>query len=291
MHSLSASSSNHSRRSVVRTLLAVAICGLTLSQAASATTVLIDFGPNDTANGVISPGAGTMNANNGSTGVADSLGHFWNNAIVPAGASNTQSGGFTPKALSNLVASDNSPTIIGVSFSGSWKANGIQNGGLLAPSPSLLGDLGIPTATEDYFFVENANGTNGTASLTITNLDPSLTYNLDLFGTRNVASLRSTQYQVTDAFGTQSFTLQTSGTGSGSNGSLGNDDDIARFTGLVPNEAGSILVSVNFVNANGNTFGYLGAAKLVSVPEPSTGLLVITACLGLVSARRRRATL
>ena len=139
--------------------------------------------------------------------------------------------------------------------------------------------------------MENANGTNGTASFTITNLDPSLTYNLDLFGTRNVASLRSTLYQVTDAFSTQDFTLQTSGAGSGSNGALGNDDTIARFTGLVPDDAGSLLVSVNFVNTNGNTFGYLGALKLESVPEPSTGLLVITACVGLVSMRRRRATL
>ncbi|MES2571887.1 MAG: PEP-CTERM sorting domain-containing protein [Verrucomicrobiota bacterium] len=266
-------------------LATLALSGLATAPLAQAGTLLIDFGPNDTANGVISPVAGTvLTPNNGSTGVADSNGNYWNNAIATTAGIN-----FTPTSLTNLVNIANELTNIGVTFSSGWKSNGIQNGGLLTPTTALLGNLGIKNATQDYFFVENGNGTNGTASFTLNNLNPGFLYNIDIFGTRNTASVRNTLYSITDAFGAHSFTLQTSGAGSGFNGALGNDDTVAGFTGLAPDALGNLTVNVSFVNSAGNTFGYLGAAQITEVvPEPGVTVMLATGLLGLLTVRRRR---
>ncbi|RYD81219.1 MAG: hypothetical protein EOP84_11345, partial [Verrucomicrobiaceae bacterium] len=184
-----------------------------------------------------------------------------NNAIAPQ---TTPNGGFIPASLTNLVTTANVVTQVGVTFSGGWKANGILNGGLLNPNPSLLGQFALPTATEDYLFVESAGGTTGTASLTFTNLNPARAYDLALFGTRNTPSIRNTQYTVVDGKNvTRSVTLQTSGAGSGSAAyPEGNDDTITMLTGLAPDANGRLTLSVARVNTNGNIYGYLGALQL-----------------------------
>ncbi|HEX7653646.1 MAG TPA: hypothetical protein VF607_09075, partial [Verrucomicrobiae bacterium] len=102
-------------------------------------SVLIDFGRHD--NGV-----------NGDITVSpDANGNYWNNFGTSAGT--------VPQfaAATNLVTVNNTPVTLGVTvLSTTFQANGIQNGGLTTPDAALLGDFAIPTATEDYLFV---NGT------------------------------------------------------------------------------------------------------------------------------------
>ncbi|MES2571888.1 MAG: GDSL-type esterase/lipase family protein [Verrucomicrobiota bacterium] len=250
----------------MRALLAVLLTGMAPCVLAEP-SFLIDFGPNDTINGVISPAAGmVVSPGNGSTGMADANGNYWNNAVA---TQTSPAGGFTPAALSGLVTTGNIPTKIGVTFSSGWKANGIMNGGLLAPDASLLGEFAIRSATEDYFFVESGGGTSGTATVTFMNLNPARAYDLALFGTRNTPSIRGTQYAVVDGKSVgRSVTLQTSGSGSGSIGyPEGNDDTVATLTGMAPDAQGRLTLTVARATANNNTFGYLGALKLTEGPS------------------------
>lgn len=211
-----------------------------------AAAVLLDLGRHDNSNGheTISP---------------DANGNYWNNIgstaiTVPQGLT-----------IANLVTVSGTPTTIGVTaLSDNWQENGTQNGGLLAPHYSLLGDFAIPTATEDYFFVNNGSpGITGT--LRIFGLNPALKYTFSMFATRNVNELRTTKYSVTDVNGLHEVNLQTSGTDAGSSYQpFGNDDDIVSLTGLVPNEAGELDLLVTEVNG---LFAYLGVLQITPSAE------------------------
>lgn len=137
--------------------------------------VFIDFGPNDVANGVITPSP-------------DVNGNYWNNMVSTANGS----------TIAALVTSDNQPTAISLKLtSGSWAANGFQNGGLLNPDPALLGEFATATATEDYFYInQNFGSANAKQTLQISGLNPNLAYNLSMFGTRNTPGTRTTTYSV-----------------------------------------------------------------------------------------------
>lgn len=210
--------------------------------------VLIDFGPNDGANGLI-------------TSSPDAQGNYWNNltsgSSVPSGLS-----------LANLVSADNTPTSIGATItSGGWSNNGIQNGGLTAPDALLLGDFAVATATEDYFFVQGGDGTTGT--LRLNGLNAGSTYNLSFFATRNTtaADIRTSRFSATDANGLHVIDLQTSGAGAGSSARpYGNDDTMVSLTGLKPNVSGQINLTLTIVNGG---FAYIGALEISETGNPT----------------------
>jgi hypothetical protein len=216
--------------------------------------VLIDFGPNNVLDGNV-----TTNPAPG--------GFYWNNMTATASGS----------SITNLVTTNNLPSPIAVALtSGSWAENGIRNGGLTNPSAALLGVFAVPTVTEDYFYINQTYGTaNGTQTMLISGLNPSLAYNIYMFATRNTAGnvtplIRTTTYSVTDARGTHSTNLVTSGTAvnSGTNpyDTAGNDKTIATLNGVVPNSSGQLTLSV----AVGDTanFAYIGALEIVPVVSP-----------------------
>lgn len=272
------------------TALGVSLCALSINTASAAflagDTLYVDFGPstkttNGNADGLIMPNGGTsFNSSAGnSTGVADTYGIYWNNAIY-----NLQDTAPTPSAVTNLITSTNVGTGVGITFSNGWQANGFQNGGLVAPDSSLLGPIASKNATGDYFFV-NGN----TATLTLTGLNPALTYNFQIFATRETTEVRTSLYTITDINGLHSLSLQTSGPGIGANGYNGNNNKFANFTGLVPTGAGTITMTVASAT---NNFAYIGTMQVtaVAVPEPGTVALLGAAGLtGLVVYRRRRA--
>lgn len=268
------------------TALGVSLCALGSIHTASAAllagdTLYIDFGRNDVTNGIIMPSDATMNAAAGnSTGVADSYGIYWNNAWMNSAVV----GGITPPSVTNLINSSNVGTGVGLTFTTGWQSNGFNNGGLLAPSSSLLGNIASKNATGDYYFVQN-----NSATLTLTGLNPLMTYDFKMFGTRETTEVRRTLYTVTDINGTHTFTLQTSGAGIGAGGYNGNNNTFANFNGLVPDGSGTITLKVE--SAIAGNFGYLGTMQVTAaVPEPSTIALVGAASLaGLVIYRRRRA--
>ena len=158
-----------------------------------ADTILIDFGiadnPPNTANGA-------------PTTSPDSNGNYWNN--VTSTSVGFGIGGGSGLTLSNLVTTTNTSSAVGLALSNGWKSSGIATGGLNQATPAL-GIYGIQTATQDYYYLEAANGnTTATQTITISNLDPLKYYDLTMFGSRNATAaplIRGTQYSVTDANG------------------------------------------------------------------------------------------
>lgn len=218
-----------------------------------ARTLLVDFGPNNVNDGNVTPsGTPAINPGNGSTGVADSNGNYWNNVVGAGGT-----GGPTAFSYLNLVDTTNAGTGIGLTLGPNWKSNGIQNGGLLAPEAAKLGNFAIAKATQDYLFVDGGNGNY--ATLNINNLDPAKLYNLRLFGTRNVVDIRRTTYTVTAGNGVFNTILQTSGTDIGGAGVHGNNSTIASLNGLQTDASGQLSLRVT---ATEGGFAYLGILEL-----------------------------
>jgi hypothetical protein len=217
-----------------------------------ARSLLVDFGPNNGTDGNVTPsGTPVINPGNGSTGVADTNGNYWNNVV---GAGNT--GGPVAMSYLNLIDTANAPTGIGLTLGPGWKSNGRLNGGLLSPDPVKLGNFAIGKATEDYFFIDGANGVY--ATLNINNLDPGKLYNLRLFGTRDVAAMRKTTYTVSAGNGVFSTVLQTSGADLVSS-TDGNDSTIASLSGLQTDASGQLSLRVT---ATEGGFAYLGVLEL-----------------------------
>lgn len=275
----------------LRVSLGLAVFGFALCQTSLAglnvgESLFIDFGKNDVSNGIIMPANGTMNVDAGnSTGVADSFGHYWNNAWTNTA---TAGGPTPPDALVNLISSTNVGTGVDLIFSTGWESNGFNNGGLLSPDSSLLGDFASKNATGDYFFINKpfTAGQLGVASMTFYGLDPSLVYDFKIFATRAENQVRKTLYSIDDINGTHEFLLQTSGSGLGAGGYNGNNNTFATFSGIVPDELGSITLTVKVDTSD---FGYIGALQLTAVPEPSTVMLLGAAgVFGLIIFRRRR---
>src|ERR1035437_8821853 len=117
--------------------------------------IFIDFGPN---------GTGTGNYLNGViTPSPDANLNYWNNAINPV----------APASLS-LVNSSNVSTGFNMAVTTTMNLNGLAaNGGLASPSATSLGDLAIGTATQDFFFTNNATSPG---ALKFTNLNPAKGY-------------------------------------------------------------------------------------------------------------------
>ncbi len=220
-------------------LLKVAFSNVTLAEGQS---VRIDFGPDDVTNGH-------------ATASPDANGRHWNNVTWVGGASpaNKVPNGL---AVSQLRTTAGTATTTGVTMSSAnWLSNGLTTGGLKNPSPALLGEYAIASATEDYFFVQSS----GTATLTLSGLDPWRMYDLRFFGTRDATGVRKTAYTVTGANGTQEAVLQTSGTGIGVGGYNGNNSTIAVIQGAQPDSTGKLQLKVS---AREDTFGYLGFLEI-----------------------------
>jgi lysophospholipase L1-like esterase len=192
----------------------------------------IDFGPDDGVNG-------------NATSSPDENGNFWNNVT------NATTYG-DPVFLQDYQgeASD-----IKVRVISDLSSNGIQNGGLLDPDPELLNDLGVATATQDYFF------TVSSGKITFEQLDPTRAYRFNLFASRNTPIVRKSEYIIS---GTNEVrdTLQTSGPSIGSEGYDGNNNVILTTEPVQPNANGRIIFELSMLEGG---FAYLGCMRLEEV--------------------------
>ena len=251
---------------------ATAVAGLTLTSHASAAAIYyVDFGPNDGGEGIATPAPA-------------SNGLYYNNVINPV----STGGLMTPRpAATNLVSSTNAPSAIDVTatsgFTGSLGSfAGV--GGLENPDANLRSDFRVGTATRDFFYTQGTN----VGTIVFSDLNPTTTYNLELYGTRDNTEIRTTLYTATGGTGVpQTATLQTSGAGAGANGATGNNNTIVALNGLTPTAAGLLSLTVQ---TNNGTFGYIGSAALTdtsAVPEPASLGLLGLGGLSLIRRRRR----
>jgi lysophospholipase L1-like esterase len=195
-------------------------------------TVYVDFGPNDGVNGNTTAGP-------------DQNGNYWNNV--------TNINATAPQV--KLADKSNASTGAYIKVTSNFLSNGIQNGGLLSPDAGLLGDIAVPTATQDYFH------TTASSSLSIRGLDKTKGYVFNLFGSRNDPEKRTTTYALTGAT-FYNGTLQTSGTDLGGPGYHGNTKTILTSDIIMPDDNGHINLTVS--KAEG-AFGYLGVMKIQQV--------------------------
>ena len=223
------------------------ICFVVLAAAcqAQSTFFYLDFGPNDGTNGnaTVSP---------------DANGNHWNN---PANSA---------VSAPPLQLVDASGTVgdAQLTVTAALSTNGINHGGLLAPSADLLGELAVATATQDYFF------TNNSGSLTFGGLDPEKGYVFSAFASRNTPEVRESAYRFTGANEVMG-SLQSSGPNLGGGGYNGNNASLYVSETVLPAADGTIELALTraagqFAYLNLLVIEELGSAAGVDV----TGITV-----------------
>ncbi len=175
----------------------------------------------------------------GTTVNPDSNGHYWNN--------------MTSANPLKLINSKDSSTNFALTYvAGAWITN-TTGVGLLNPSPALLGDFAVASATSNLYY----NTSSG--QFRISGLNAKKGYKFYLFGSRNTGNpARITRYTIT---GIDSFvgTLQTSGTNLGGPGINQNNSKIVTSSILTPDTSGVINLTVA-VDSGG--FAYLNTMKM-----------------------------
>lgn len=91
-----------------------------------------------------------------------------------------------------------------------------------------------------------------------------------------------TEYRVFGA-GEQAVSLQTSGTGIGSNGGNGNNDEVARLLGVEPDAFGQLFVDLTLLEGS---FAHLNTMQITAVPEPTASVAAFGLAAGLLHRRR-----
>jgi hypothetical protein len=147
-----------------------------------------------------------------------------------------------------------------------------------APSP-----FDVSSAYLDGIYVVSGQ----TVTLTFSDLDSTLTYDFDFFGSRDAEETRITDYTVyttTPSEGT-TVSLTTSGDDLGGEEVDYNTEDIASVYGITPNESNEIYVDIT---VSAGSFGYLNAMQLTAIPESGTyALLAGLTALAAIATRRR----
>lgn len=220
----------------------IAMLGLSLvAQANIINSVLIDFG-------------GTVTYVN-----PQPAGTYWNNI----GGNET---------ISNLRATNNTSSGIGIVVSGAWGINSWNSGDAIS---SNLGKFAYDSVIADGLY----NLAGGTATVTLTNLSSSFTYNLILYGARE-NSTRYTYYTV-------GLTTKTQQTGSAVADWI--PTNTTSFLNLTPDSNGKITMTFTGKDAVGaDTFSYLNAMEIQVIPEPATIGMLSLGAAGMLIVRRLR---
>lgn len=217
--------------------------------------ILFDFGPSN-------PDEGEP------TTSPDLHGNHWNNWHEAEGGDAVNAG----EHIGNLVDARGRPTGIELTITGGFRTNGKRHGGLSSPETGLLGDLAVSSATVDYFYctaddVPGGGNEDAGGGFMLGGLDPNLTYDLYLFGSRNAAETRITEYLVIGA-SRKTALLRTCGNNIGADGAYdGNDDQVAMASGVRPDRFGQVFVDMTVASGR---YAYLNAMRIVVAPAPRT---------------------
>jgi hypothetical protein len=199
-------------------------------------------------------------------GAAPDLGTKWN-GITSANAT-----------FGSLVNSQNVATAVTITVSGSIGGFDNTQGGTID-----LSATGAPDLVRDNLASDTGVGT---ATVIINNLSALTTYNLYLYEVRGATGF-DTQFTVTDLIGPS---VQSSDDDDASTTGFNNPEDYVLFTGLIPDANNQIRIDFKAAGLNGNNaqYGGLNGFQLVTVPEPSSLILIICACIGMLRFQKRR---
>lgn len=191
----------------------------------------------------------------------DANGNIWNNVVAPAGAPSSLAAGYTL----DFVNSQGETTPVSIELINKISSNGKPNCGLPDPDATLLGDIAVGTATNDYFFIDDGIGNQGW--FRFKGLDTQKAYKFYVFGTRQTNDVRGGTFYIHGQNQFNDF-LQTSGAGIGTNITNTNDNTIITSTPIVPNIDGTIDFEF-FIASQPSKFVYVNAMKIeeVAVPE------------------------
>lgn len=182
--------------------------------------VYIDFGPDGGTSGF-------------ATTNPDSNNNYWNtviNATAAAGSVALIDNSGNPSGFSMV-------TLVDFTVNAN---NGVM--GLATPSATLLGEFAIPSATKDFFFLDNTT----TRSLKITGLNVNKGYKFYAYGCRVATDTRVSKYTFIGST-TVSGTQQTTGANLGGTGVNGNNSNVFCTPIMSPDANGEVKFELGFV--------------------------------------------
>ena len=226
----------------IKTLLTLALLAAWLTSGAQAVgrTFYIDYGQNN----VSGQGYKTVGA--------DKNGHHWNNIFGKGTGAPDKA---YPQTIS-LVTAEGTATDCRLQLSSRFSTNGYTNGGLQNPSASLLGDLAIESATQDYIFLE---GNQDYGVIHIKGLDLSKAYRFSLFGSRTATDTRAAWIDLTGE-NCWREELVMSGAGIGSGGYNGNNNSVLTSEPIFPDKSGNIDLTI--IKKSSGIMVYLNCMKI-----------------------------
>ena len=227
------------------TLLVLALFASMLSAKAQTVerTFYIDYGQNN----VSGQGFKTVGA--------DKNGHYWNNIFGKGTGAPDKA---YPQTIS-LVTSSNTTTDCKLQLSSRFSTNGYTNGGLQNPSASLLGDLAIESATQDYIFLE---GGQDYGVIHFKGLDLSKGYRFYMFGSRTATDTRAAYFDLTGE-NCWREEMAMSGTGIGNVGYNGNNNNVLTSDIIFPDKNGNIDLTI--IKRSSGIMVYLNCMKIEEV--------------------------
>lgn len=186
---------------------------------------------------------------------ADTNGHYWNNIFGKGTGAPDKA---YPQTIS-LVTSNNTATDCRLQLSSRFSTNGYTNGGLQSPSKSLLGDLAIESATQDYIFLE---GGQDYGVIRFQGLDLSKAYRFYFFGSRTATDTRAAWFDLTGE-NCWREEMAMSGTGIGNGGYNGNNNNVLTSELIFPDKNGNI--DLNIIKKSSGIMVYLNCMKIEEV--------------------------
>ena len=206
-------------------------------------TFYVDFGQNNVSN----QGYKTVGA--------DANGHYWNNIFGKGTGAPDKA---YPQTIS-LVTSSNTTTDCTLQLSSRFSTNGYTNGGLQSPSRTLLGDLAVESATQDYIFLE---GSQDYGVIHFKGLDLSKGYRFYFFGSRTATDTRAADFDLTGENCWREEMVM-SGSGIGNGGYNGNNNKVLTSDVIFPDKSGNIDLTI--IKKSSGIMVYLNCMKMEEV--------------------------
>jgi len=203
----------------------------------------IDFGQNNV-------------TNQGYLTNTDANGNKWNNLHGKGTGAPDKAYALTQ---TSLISADGGTSDIVLQTGTTFSTNGYSNGGLQSPKKTLLGDLAIQTATQDYIFME---GAQDYGVLHFTGLNPEKAYRFHSFGSRTSTDERTAWFTFS---GENCWTgeMQMGGTKIGDGGYNGNNNKILVSDPVFPDRDGNIDLTI--CKKTKGAMVYLNCMKVVEL--------------------------